>query len=118
MMFLKAFFVGGAICALAQILLEKTKLTAPKILVLMVTLGAGLGILGIYPKLIEFAGAGASVPLLGFGASLAKGAQEAALEQGWLGVFLGGIKSTAGGITAAVVFGYLAAILFNPKTKP
>ena len=104
MQLLKCFVVGGAICIIGQILIDKTKLTPARILVTFVTAGAILGGLGIYKYVIDFAGAGATVPLLGFGANLAKGAIEGVKEQGLLGAFIGGVKATSGGIAAAVFF--------------
>ncbi|KLE16867.1 stage V sporulation protein AE [Clostridium sp. C8] len=117
MEYLYAFIVGGIICVIGQILMDTTKLTPARILVIFVTLGAILGSFGIYDKLVEIGGAGATVPLPGFGNSLAKGAMKAVDEQGLLGAFIGGIKGTAAGITAAIFFGYLMALIFNPKTK-
>lgn len=117
MEYLYAFIVGGIICVIGQILMDTTKLTPARILVIFVTLGAILGSLGIYDKLVEIGGAGATVPLPGFGNSLAKGAMKAVDEQGLIGAFIGGIKGTAAGITAAIFFGYLMALIFNPKTK-
>ena len=117
MQILRAFVVGGLICIIGQILIDKTKLTPARILVIYVTAGAILGGLGIYKYIIEFAGAGATVPLTGFGANLAKGAIQEVQSSGLLGAFTGGIKGAAGGITAAIFFGYLMACLFNPKTK-
>lgn len=114
---LKCFVVGGVICIIGQILIDKTKLTPARILVLYVTVGAILGGLGIYKYLIDFAGAGATVPLTGFGASLAKGAIEEVQTSGLLGAFIGGVKATAGGIAAAVFFGYLASLIAKPKIK-
>ena len=102
---------------IGQILIAKTKMTSARILVLFVTLGVILGALGIYPKLVDFAGAGAAIPLTGFGNSLAKGAIEGVKENGWLGAFMGGISATAGGVGAAVLFGYLNAVIFKPKGK-
>lgn len=116
-MMLKAFVVGGLICMIGQVLIMKTNLTSARILVGYVTAGVILGALGLYKPLIDFAGAGASVPLTGFGYLLADGAMEAAKTEGILGAFTGGIKAGAGGIAAAVFFGYLAAILFKPKMK-
>lgn len=116
-MMLKAFVVGGLICTIGQVLIMKTNLTSARILVGYVTAGVILGALGLYKPLIDFAGAGASVPLTGFGYLLADGAMEAAKTEGILGAFTGGIKAGAGGIAAAVFFGYLAAILFKPKMK-
>jgi len=114
---LRCFVVGGLICIVGQILIDKTKLTSARILVAFVTIGAILGGLGIYQHLIDFAGCGATVPLTGFGANLAKGAIEAVKEQGLLGAFIGGVKSSAGGIAAAVFFGYLASLIAKPKIK-
>ena len=117
MQYLLAFLVGGAICAVGQLLLSYTRLTSARILVLFVVAGVLLGGLGLYQPLVDFAGAGASVPLLGFGNALAKGAIDGAKEHGVLGAFSGGISATAAGISAAVLFGWLAALIFRPKTK-
>lgn len=117
MQLLRCFVVGGLICIIGQILIDKTKLTPARILVTFVTVGAILGGLGIYKYLIDFAGAGATVPLFGFGASLAKGAIEGAKQQGLLGAFIGGVKATSGGIAAAVFFGYIASLIAKPKIK-
>lgn len=117
MQLLRCFVIGGIICIIGQILIDKTKLTPARILVVFVTLGAILGGLGIYKHLIDFAGCGATVPLTGFGANLAKGAIEAVKETGLLGAFVGGVKSSAGGIAAAVFFGYLASLIAKPKIK-
>lgn len=114
---LKAFVIGGLFCALGQILIDKTKLTPAKILVAYVVAGVVLGGLGIYEPLLNWAGAGASIPLTGFGNTLAAGVREAVREDGLLGVFTGGLKASAGGITAAIVFGSLAAVFFHPKDK-
>ena len=114
---LRCFITGGAICIIGQILLDKTKLTSARILVIFVTTGAILGGLGIYKYLIDFAGAGATVPLTGFGANLAKGAIESVKEIGLLGAFIGGVKASAGGIAAAIFFGYIASLLAKPKIK-
>ena len=114
---LKAFVVGGLICVIGQILIDKTKLTPARILVSFVTLGVILGGLGIYKYLVEFAGAGATVPLTGFGYNLAKGAIEGVKTSGLLGAFTGGIKNAAGGIAAAIFFGYLASLIAKPKMK-
>ncbi len=111
------FIVGGIICAIGQILIDKTKLTSARILVLFVTVGAILTGLGIYPKIVEIGGAGATVPLTGFGYSLAKGTMEAIDEKGFIGIFTGGITSTAAGISAAILFGFLAALVSKPKIK-
>ncbi|HIU15337.1 MAG TPA: stage V sporulation protein AE [Candidatus Ventricola intestinavium] len=116
-MYIKAFVVGGILCAIGQILILKTQLTSSRILVGYVTAGVILGALGLYKPLIDFAGAGATVPLTGFGYSLAHGAMEAIETDGILGAFTGGVTAAAGGIAAAVFFGYLAAILFKPKMK-
>ena len=115
--YVNAFWVGGLICALVQILLEKTKLLPGRIMVLLVCAGAVLGSVGLYDKLISFAGAGASVPLLGFGNTLFKGVKKAVLEHGFLGFFMGGFTASAVGISAALIFGYVASILFRPKMK-
>ena len=115
--YLKAFLVGGGICLLAQLLIDYTKLTPAKILVSFVVLGVILGGLSIYQPLVDFAGAGASVPLLGFGNTLAKGVREAVQEDGFLGILTGGLKATAGGITVAITAGLLASLVFKPKDK-
>lgn len=114
---LRCFIVGGIICIIGQIFIDKTKLTPARILVLFVTVGAILGGLGIYQHLIDFAGAGATVPLTGFGANLAKGAIQEVKNSGLLGAFIGGVKASAGGIAAAVFFGYLASLIAKPKIK-
>ena len=115
--YLNAFWVGGAICALVQILMEKTKLLPGRIMVMLVVLGTVIGFFGWYDPFMEFAGAGASVPLLGFGNVLIKGVKEAVDEQGILGLFAGGFKAGAVGISAALIFGYLASLVFNSKMK-
>ena len=117
MMYPKAFVVGGLLCAVGQLLIMKTKLTSARILVGYVTCGVILGALGLYKPLVDFAGAGATTPLTGFGYTLAKGAMEAVRSDGLLGAFTGGVTSGAGGIAAAVFFGYFAALLFKPKMK-
>ena len=117
LMYVKAFVVGGIICAIGQILIMKTQLTSARILVGYVTAGIILGALGLYKPLIDFAGAGATVPLTGFGYTLAHGAMEAAKTEGILGAFTGGVVAAAGGIAAAVFFGYFAALIFKPKMK-
>lgn len=117
MEYLKAFLVGGLLCLIGQLLIDKTKLTPARILVTYVVVGVILGAIGLYPKLAEFAGAGATVPLTGFGNTLAKGVREAVQEDGFLGIFTGGLKATAGGITAAITAGLLAAFLFKAKDK-
>ena len=115
--YVNAFLVGGLICALVQILMEKTKMMPGRIMVLLVVTGAVLGALGWYEPFQEFAGAGASVPLLGFGNVLMKGVKEALDEQGFLGVFAGGLKAGAIGTSGALIFGYLASLIFRPKMK-
>ena len=115
--YVKAFLVGGALCLIGQILIDKTKLTPARILVSYVVIGVILSAAGVYKPLAEFAGAGASVPLTGFGNTLAKGVREAVDSDGFLGIFTGGLKATAGGITAAVVCGLLASFLFKAKDK-
>lgn len=115
--YLKAFLVGGAICVIAQLLIDYTKLTPAKILVSFVVLGVILGGVGLYEPLVKFAGAGASVPLLGFGNTLAKGVREAVKESGFLGIFTGGLKATAGGITVAILSGLIVSLIFKPKDK-
>ena len=117
MQYVSAFIVGGIICVVGQILMDTTQLTPARILVIFVTLGAILGAFGLYDKLVAIGGAGATVPLPGFGNSLAKGAIKAVEEKGLIGAFTGGITGTAAGITAAIFFGYLMAVIFNPKTK-
>ena len=112
-----SFIVGGTICALVQILLDRTKLMPGRIMVLLVCAGAILGALGLYQPFQEFAGAGASVPLCGFGNLLWHGVKEAVDQDGLFGIFLGGLKASAAGITAALVFAYLASLLFQPKMK-
>lgn len=115
--YIKAFLVGGTLCVISQLLIDYTKLTPAKILVTYVVLGVILGGLGIYQPLVDFAGAGASVPLLGFGNTLAKGVREAVQQDGFLGIVTGGLKATAGGITAAIFAGLLASLIFKPKDK-
>ena len=115
--YIKAFMIGGALCLPAQLLIVYTKLTPARILVGYVVLGVILGGIGIYQPLVDFAGAGASVPLLGFGSTLAKGVREAVAESGFLGVFTGGLKATAGGITAAIFAGLLVSLIFKQKDK-
>ena len=116
-MYAKVFLVGGALCAVGQILIDKTKLTPARILTSYVVAGVIAGAVGIYQPLIDWAGAGATVPLTGFGYSLAKGVAKAVSEKGWLGVITGGLTATAGGIGAAVLFGFLAAMIFRPGDK-
>lgn len=115
--YLKAFIVGGLICAGVQILMEKTKLLPGRIMVLMVVSGAVLGFLGFYEPFAEWAGAGASIPLLGFGNTLWKGVKEGLETEGPLGLFKGGLTASAAGISGALIFGYLGALLFKPKMK-
>lgn len=115
--YIKAFIIGGAICALAQILLDRTKLMPGRVMVIIVCLGCVLSALTIYEPFLKFAGAGASVPLLGFGHLLFKGVKEAVDKDGIVGLFLGGLKTTAAGITAALVFSYIASWICNPKMK-
>ena len=115
--YLKAFLVGGCLCLSGQILIDKTTLTPARILVSYVVAGVVLGALGLYQPIIDFAGAGASVPLTGFGATLAKGVKEAVDKDGFLGILTGGLTASAGGICAAIVFGLLASLLFKPKDK-
>lgn len=115
--FVKAFLVGGLFCLIGQLLIDKTKLTPARILVSYVVIGVFLGALGVYEPLVEFAGAGATVPLTGFGYNLAKGVKEAIAEDGFLGVLTGGLKATAGGITAAITAGLLASLIFKAKDK-
>lgn len=115
--YINAFWVGGLICALAQILLEKTKMMPGRIMVLLVVSGTVLSFLGIYEPFQEYAGAGASVPLLGFGNVLMKGVKEAVDEKGFLGLFMGGFKAGAVGTSAALIFGYLSSLIFNSKMR-
>lgn len=115
--YLKVFAVGGALCAIGQILIDRTNLTPGRILVSFVTAGVILSAIGIYKPIADFAGAGASVPLTGFGHALAEGACEGVKEKGLLGAFTGGVTRTAGGIAAAVIFGYLCALLAKPRAK-
>ena len=117
MEYIKAFVVGGIICLIGQILIDKTKLTPARILVAYVVAGVILGSIGIYEKLVNFAGAGATVPLTGFGYILSKGVMEAVKSDGFLGVFTGGLTASAGGITAAILFGFLASILSKSAEK-
>ena len=117
MEYVKAFLVGGLLCLIGQILIDKTALTPARILVSYVVAGVILGAVGLYEPLADFAGAGATVPLTGFGYTLAKGVREAVQEQGFLGIFAGGLTATAGGITVAVVAGLLCSLIFRPKDK-
>lgn len=115
--YIKAFLIGGLLCLIGQVLIDKTKLTPARILVSYVMIGVLLGAVGIYEPLAEFAGAGATVPLTGFGYNLAKGVKEAVQQDGFIGIFTGGLKSAAGGITAAILFGLLAGLIFKAKDK-
>ena len=115
--YVNAFRVGGLICALVQILLDRSKLMPGRVMVLLVCTGSVLGFFNLYDAIIEYAGAGASVPLLGFGNTLWKGVKEAIEQNGLLGIFMGGFKASAVGISAALIFGYLASLIFNPKMK-
>lgn len=114
---IKAFVVGGLICVIGQIILDNTKLTPAHILVSFLVIGVILGSIGIYEPLVKFGGAGATIPISGFGNSLAKGAIEGAKEKGIIGAFTGGIQATGAGVAAIILFGYIMAIIFNPKTK-
>ena len=115
--YINAFWVGGLICALVQVLMDETKMMPGRIMVLLVVTGAVISFFGWYEPFQEFAGAGASVPLLGFGNTLMKGVKEAVDEQGLLGLFTGGFKAGAVGTSAALIFGYLASLIFNSKMK-
>lgn len=115
--YVNAFWVGGLICALVQILMEKTKLMPGRIMVLLVCLGAVISAVGLYEPLMEYAGAGAGVPLLGYGNILMKGVKEAIDKDGFIGLFKGGFTNGAVGCSAALIFGYLASLLFHPKMK-
>ena len=115
--YVKAFIIGGIFCAIGQILIDKTKLTPARILVSYVVIGVILGALGLYKPIVDFAGAGAMVPLTGFGNSLAKGVKESIHEDGMIGILTGGLKATAGGITAAITAGLLMSLIFKAKDK-
>ena len=115
--YLWAFLIGGGICVIGQLLISLIRLTPARILVVFVTAGVFLTALGLYEPLVELGGAGATVPLTGFGYSLGMGAIEGAMESGVIGAFTGGMKATAGGVSAAILFGYLNALIFTPKTK-
>ena len=117
MEYLQAFLVGGLLCLIGQILVDKTSLTPARILVSYVVAGVILGAVGLYEPIAEFGGAGATVPLTGFGYNLAKGVRQAVTEDGFLGIFTGGLKAAAGGITMAIVAGFFAALIFRPKDK-
>lgn len=115
--YINAFICGGILCVIGQVLIDKTQLTPARILTGYVVAGVILGAVGIYEPLVKWGGAGATVPLTGFGYNLAKGVKEAVAQKGWLGVLTGGLTATAGGIAAAVVFGFLMALLFRPGDK-
>ena len=117
MEFLKAFFVGGLLCLVGQLLIDKTKLTPARILVAYVVAGVILGGIGLYQHLVDFAEAGATVPLVGFGNLLAKGVQEAVDQYGFMGIFIGGLKASAGGITAAILSGLIVSFIFKARDK-
>ncbi len=117
MQYLFSFIVGGLICVVAQILIDKTKLTPARILVLYVSLGVVLTAIGVYEPLVNFAGAGATVPLTGFGYSLAKGIEEGVQQYGWLGIFNGGLTACSAGIAAAILFGFIMALIKKPTSK-
>jgi stage V sporulation protein AE len=117
MEYLKAFLCGGVLCAIGQVLIDKTKLTPARILTGYVVAGVILSALGLYQPLVDWAGAGATVPLTGFGHTLAKGVKKAIGEKGWLGIFTGGFTAAAGGVSAAVVFAVLMALIFKPGDK-
>lgn len=117
MEYLRAFITGGVICVIGQLLMDHTRLTPARVLVIFVTLGAILQGLGIYQRIVDFGGAGATTPLTGFGYTLAKGAIKEIKGAGILGAFTGGLKAAAGGISAAIFFGYMMALIFNPKSK-
>lgn len=116
--YLKVFLCGGLLCAVGEWIILKTKLTPARILVAYITVGVILSALGLYGPFVQFAQAGATVPLTGFGHLLAQGAISAVQEKGWMGAFTGGVQAASGGITAAVFFGFLAAVFFKPKPKP
>ena len=115
--YLKAFIIGGVLCVIGQLLIDKTKLTPARILVSYVVIGVILGGLGLYEPLVEFAGAGATVPLTGFGYNLAKGVRESVSQDGFIGIFTGGLKATAGGICGAIIAGLIVSLIFRPKDK-
>ena len=117
MEYIKAFVTGGLICVVGQILIDKTKLTPARILVAFVTAGVFLQLIGVYQYLVDFGGAGATVPLTGFGYTLCRGVERAVEESGWIGVLTGGLKASAGGIAAAMIFGFLADVIFKSKSR-
>ena len=116
--YIKVFFVGGIICLIAQILMDYFKMQSPYVLVSYVTIGVILSFLGIYEPIVEFGGSGATVPIIGFGHTLAKGTKMAIAKDGLFGVFTGGLTACGGGIAAAIFFGYIMAVVFTPKAKP
>jgi stage V sporulation protein AE len=116
--YIKVFLVGGAICLIAQIMMDYFKLQTPYVMVAYVTSGVVLSFLGIYERIVDFGAAGATVPIIGFGYSLYNGVIKAIEQDGFIGIFTGGITATAGGITAAIFFGYIMAVVFTPKAKP
>lgn len=116
-MYVKAFLVGGLICALGELLVLKTKLTPARILVITILVGVLLSAFGLYQPIVDFAGAGATLPLTGFGHALCTGAIRSAQETGWIGAFTGGLSATSGGITAAIFFGTLIGLIFKPRAK-
>lgn len=115
--YIKAFAVGGIICAIGQILIDKTKLTPARILVSFVVAGVFLQLIGVYQALVDFGGAGATIPLTGFGYNLCKGVEKAVSEKGFLGIFTGGLTAGAGGIAAAMIFGFIISIIFRSKSR-
>ena len=115
--YIKAFIIGGILCLIGQLLIDKTKLTPAKILVFYVVIGVALSAVGLYQNLVDFAGAGATVPLTGFGHTIAKGVKESVSKDGFIGIFTGGLKASAGGITAAILFGLVMSIIFKAKDK-
>lgn len=117
LLYLKAFLVGGILCAIGEALILKTKLSPARILVLYIVAGVIISAAGLYKPLVQFAGAGATVPLTGFGHALAQGTIQAVQEKGWIGAFTGGLSATAGGIAAAIFFGLITALCFKPKPK-
>lgn len=116
--YIKVFLVGGLICLIAQVMMDYFKIQTPYIMVTYVTSGVILTFLGIYDKIVDFGGSGATVPIIGFGYALANGVKSAIIEDGFMGIFTGGIIATSGGIAAAVFFGYIMAVVFTPKAKP
>jgi stage V sporulation protein AE len=115
--YIKAFIIGGVICLIGQLLIDKTKLTPARILVSYVVAGVILSASGVYQKIVDFAGAGATVPLTGFGHTIAKGVKDAVDKQGFLGIFTGGLTASAGGISAAILFGLIMSFIFRPRDK-